>query len=1097
MKKFFLALVLLVNFFTVSHADEPIVLQTQIGNITLPTDKELSEQLNLLKEDTTTPEDEKKKLEILYQVALDNFSRIAENTTKQKNLDNTLKQANKHIVKLSNQLTKEQNAEPTSKAEIAKLTQKQLEEAITKAQQDLTTCQLELSAAGDYHNNIQTLPEKAQNIITLNNDKVKGLISSIDKDSSPTLFKNRATALLIYSSNLESNFYKNQLANLSILQDLTNYYLKISSLKYARLEKNLKNLQYRKNVDFADTSSSIDLNELKKKNPNLEKLINSEIGIQTYINEHRVKYANLEHDYQAVDSAYAKVEQMDKDLSNQIKEIGKSLVLSRLLNKQLSLMPEISLNYDLDETIANLNIYIYEIREQLDKLMDVEKVVQNEIRINKALEDNVKDLTAVYILKRRSLNELYQVLANELSTAISLRVKYTEYKTISEKIKYDIQEQLFWVKSNHSIGADFVKMIIPTIKYESRNLILKLSQEQFITNTTNTVKFIILPFVFLSFIVLALHNWISRNNNKLARCLDRAEDSIFVTPLAIVNNAFMMLPQLCWKVIIGSIVICLALANTKMQGTVILIMVLHIFVFTFFLQIVKPNALLQRHFSVPPYKLAKFRSSLNIVWLFALPLLIFANVAETDSNYIYADITSHLVVLISFIALFAIFTRLFINSLKDYNSSSATTVITCITGMLVTGIALMFVALGYLYSVVTLTNRIAYSCYIVLAYYLVSQTVHRMIYVYLHKAFLNINANKDHNENHLLASLNVSPSVLFSKVYKLVNVLLIATAAFFLYLQWNDLASVLRYLDTVHLWSNSELINGKLEVTDYLSLSDILLAIAILIFTSILNKNLPSILEKLFQIRKTKETNSTSYTAKVISSYVITGLGIVAAAAAIGIHWENLQWLVAALSVGLGFGLQEIFANFVSGLILLFERQLRVGDIITLNGLSGTVSKIRIRATTVISFENKEVMIPNREFITSALTNWSLTDSVTKMEFVVGVAYDADVEKAKNLLKQIVYKCKYISKDKACLIYVKELAASSVNIAADIYVGNIGDRKLTIDYLSRETLSAFAQNGIEIPFNQLDVNVKTLEKDEFIKKLKVGLFNKEQEKAPC
>ena len=301
----------------------------------------------------------------------------------------------------------------------------------------------------------------------------------------------------------------------------------------------------------------------------------------------------------------------------------------------------------------------------------------------------------------------------------------------------------------------------------------------------------------------------------------------------------------------------------------------------------------------------------------------------------------------------------------------------------------------------------------------------------------------------------------------------------------------------MHLLSNSELINGKLEVTDYLSLSDILLAIAILIFTSILNKNLPSILEKLFQIKKTKETNSTSYTAKVISSYVITGLGIVAAAAAIGIHWENLQWLVAALSVGLGFGLQEIFANFVSGLILLFERQLRVGDIITLNGLSGTVSKIRIRATTVISFENKEVMIPNREFITSALTNWSLTDSVTKMEFVVGVAYDADVEKAKNLLKQIVYKCKYISKDKACLIYVKELAASSVNIAADIYVGNIGDRKLTIDYLSRETLSAFAQNGIEIPFDQLDVNVKTLEMDEFIKKLKVGLFNKEQEKAPC
>ena len=282
-------------------------------------------------------------------------------------------------------------------------------------------------------------------------------------------------------------------------------------------------------------------------------------------------------------------------------------------------------------------------------------------------------------------------------------------------------------------------------------------------------------------------------------------------------------------------------------------------------------------------------------------------------------------------------------------------------------------------------------------------------------------------------------------------------------------------------------------VTDYLSLANILLAIFILIVTSVLNKNLPSILEKLLLIKKGINQKSTGYTVKVITSYLITGFGIICAAGSVGIRWENLQWLVAALSVGLGFGLQEIFANFVSGIILLFERQTRVGDIITLNGLSGTVNKIRIRSTTVMSFENKEVMIPNKEFITSALTNWSLTSTVTKIEFIVGVAYDADVERAKSLLLSIVNRCRYISKEHASLIYIRELAASSVNISAEVYVTNIGDRKLTMDYLSRETLSVFAKNNIEIPFDQLDLHVKTLEKDEFIKQLRNGLFNKKDD----
>ncbi|EGH17774.1 hypothetical protein Pgy4_32981, partial [Pseudomonas savastanoi pv. glycinea str. race 4] len=97
--------------------------------------------------------------------------------------------------------------------------------------------------------------------------------------------------------------------------------------------------------------------------------------------------------------------------------------------------------------------------------------------------------------------------------------------------------------------------------------------------------------------------------------------------------------------------------------------------------------------------------------------------------------------------------------------------------------------------------------------------------------------------------------------------------------------------------------------------------------------------------------------------------------------------LVAALSVGLGFGMQEIFANFISGIMILFERPVRIGDTITIGALSGTVSKIRIRATTITDFDRKDIIVPNKTFITGQLINWSLTDTVTRVTLKLGVDY--------------------------------------------------------------------------------------------------------------
>ena len=107
------------------------------------------------------------------------------------------------------------------------------------------------------------------------------------------------------------------------------------------------------------------------------------------------------------------------------------------------------------------------------------------------------------------------------------------------------------------------------------------------------------------------------------------------------------------------------------------------------------------------------------------------------------------------------------------------------------------------------------------------------------------------------------------------------------------------------------------------------------------------------------------------------------------------------MSLGLGFGLQEIFANFVSGLIILFERPVRVGDVVTIDNITGVVSRIRMRATTITDRDRKELIIPNKEFITGRVLNWTLTDPVNRVVINVGIAYGSDTQRAAEILLKV------------------------------------------------------------------------------------------------
>ncbi len=196
------------------------------------------------------------------------------------------------------------------------------------------------------------------------------------------------------------------------------------------------------------------------------------------------------------------------------------------------------------------------------------------------------------------------------------------------------------------------------------------------------------------------------------------------------------------------------------------------------------------------------------------------------------------------------------------------------------------------------------------------------------------------------------------------------------------------------------------------------------------------------------------------------GLGL------LGMRWSQLQWLAAALSVGLGFGLQEIFANFVSGLILLFERPFRVGDVITIGASSGRVTRIRTRATTILDFDNKEIVVPNKSFITGEVTNWTLSDSATRVVIKVGVAYGSDPARVRALLLGAARANPLVVADPEPVSVFLAFGASSLDFELRVFVGAVADRLVAQDQLNTAVAQLFAEQGIEIAFPQLDVHLR-------------------------
>lgn len=193
-----------------------------------------------------------------------------------------------------------------------------------------------------------------------------------------------------------------------------------------------------------------------------------------------------------------------------------------------------------------------------------------------------------------------------------------------------------------------------------------------------------------------------------------------------------------------------------------------------------------------------------------------------------------------------------------------------------------------------------------------------------------------------------------------------------------------------------------------------------------------------------------------------------------GIDLSSLSLLAGALGVGIGFGLQNITDNFISGIIILFEKPIKVGDRIVVGETEGDVINISVRATTILTNENISIIVPNSEFISSRVINWSHNDRNIRFDIPVGVSYNEDPSIVREILLEVADENVHVLENPKPHVFFDEFADSSLNFTLAIWTSSHTDKpRILKSELYFSIFEKFKEKGVEIPFPQRDVHIKS------------------------
>lgn len=383
------------------------------------------------------------------------------------------------------------------------------------------------------------------------------------------------------------------------------------------------------------------------------------------------------------------------------------------------------------------------------------------------------------------------------------------------------------------------------------------------------------------------------------------------------------------------------------------------------------------------------------------------------------------------------------------------------------------VAIGHVYSVTVIFDALLNTLWVALLLLLLHALLMRWLSVTRRRlrlaALLEARSQDEESSDMPVEDTEASISNVSAETGEFINVGIAVLAIASLVYIWSPLLPALDVLKEITLWTTTSTVDGQ-AVDSPISLAMLLLVLLLAGLTLYGARKLPALIDLALRSR-TGVSASSRYTVSTLLNYLIIGTGTIAALSALGLKWSQLQWLVAALGVGIGFGLQEIIANFISGLIILFERPIRIGDVVSTGDKDGVVTRIRIRATTIRDWDGKELLVPNKEFITGRLLNWSLSDPKVRIVLPVGIAYGSDVELAIRALYEIVQDHPRVVDDPEPLVAFESFGDNALSLSARAYLDSLEGRINVISELNRSIYKRFDELGIVIAFPQRDIHL--------------------------
>lgn len=1072
-------------------------LQTAIENTKkLEQTEENKQQLQLL-EDTLAFMTQTEK------VKADNDALVAEITGAHKAI--AASKANFEKLKAQTLPTSEKLAEQDISA--LQALQEETQAALEKAQNELTATNTKLIAQN-------AAPDKAQASLSANAKRKSALNTELANSALSDTAKNKIEAELALLD-AQNSYSQTLLRGNEELSSLYNARLDEKKQAQQNQQQLLSQIQEALNIKLVQASKNKveEAEKSQQKNKNTNPVISKELDFNTSISEELLKktteISQLSQDNLRIKNVLDNLQQTQRNIEEQISSLQGTLVLSRIINKQRQSLPQDKVIKGLSKQIADLRVRVFDISEFKDSLVDTQAYISKlESREKTTFTDAEKaQLEEILQTRSKTLSELLKLLNNQLNLSINIELNQQQVKTISDALQQKLQQQSFWVKSNSEMDLEWFTRFPGLAGYELTEISKKLDFSNWKDNL-GLAGLLIGGLSLLTFFIRRQHDRIKQKLTKINNSmLTVPTDSQWNTPMAIFWTVVLCLPSTFMFLIVFVLVTYICFLDPTEVWPWGLKMAFYWLYFAFMLAMLRPNGIAYRHFNMPQSSNAVFRKILkHSVWVIGLLLntSIFNNATEYGIAYDVIGQAMTVLVLLSVLFVVVPGFRMGIATYQkaaSYRRDAKPMLLGLVRILLVLApIALIvLIVMGYYYTASQIIEHLVASYFAIVTWIIIRNIVYRgfnvssrrLSYRRLQEKRALAQAKTQAQQNGqeqtvetedsalVLQDDAISVSDIKNQMLKITDLVLWTALFGLLYWVWSDLVTVAYYLKEITLWQQATTTEAG-TVMESITLLNLLVAMIVLIVTYILVKNLGGLLETLV-FSNLNLSQGTPYTITTIFTYLLIIIGASIAFASLGMSWSKLQWLFTALSVGLGFGMQEIFGNFVSGIIILFERPVRVGDMVTIGSFNGTVSKIRIRATTLIDNDRKEVIVPNKAFITERVVNWALTSSMTRLVITVGVAYGSDLELVKRLLLQAAEENDAVLKDPAPAAYFLTFGASTLDHELRVYVGQLSDRIRTIDALNRRIDELFMANNIEIAFNQLDIFIKNQATNEEVK----------------